>query len=247
MKSDLIRQIEELSMNALPALQTVLYDGWILRFANGYSRRANSVNPLYPGAGDVEAKIAACADLYRSRQQRVVFKLTPSPFPANLDAVLHNQGYVAEGRTSVQLADLTRAEEPREAAQIADSLTDEWFGAYCRMNQVEERHRPTLAQMLPNIVGKTAFTSLARDGRVVACGLGVLAGHSVGLYDIVTDPSWRNQGLGQSLVLAILGWARQHGARTAYLQVLATNTPALRLYGRLGFQEAYQYWYRTKP
>jgi hypothetical protein len=39
--------IEELSMNAWPSIQTVLLDGWILRMSNGYTKRANSVNPLY--------------------------------------------------------------------------------------------------------------------------------------------------------------------------------------------------------
>jgi N-acetylglutamate synthase len=28
---------------------------------------------------------------------------------------------------------------------------------------------------------------------------------------------------------------------------MCNNTPALRLYARLGFQEVYQYWYRVKP
>lgn len=39
---------EELSMNAHPAIKTHVYDGWLLRFANGYTNRANSVNMIYP-------------------------------------------------------------------------------------------------------------------------------------------------------------------------------------------------------
>ena len=248
MEPTLIRKIEELSMNALPALQTVLYDGWILRFANGYTRRANSVNPLYPSHHNVAEKIVACEGLFRARKQKVVFKLTPSPCPTNLDEILHSKGYVEEARTSVQLADLTHVPEPpSHAAQIVESLTSEWFDDYCEMNQVEDRHRHTLEQMLPNITGKTAFTSLVRDGKVVACGLGVFEGLYVGVYDIITAPSWRNQGIGRALVLNILAWAKYNGARTAYLQVMTTNAPALRLYSKLGFKEAYQYWYRTQP
>ena len=38
--------LEELAMNAWPAIQTYLYDGWIVRFANGYTKRANSVTAV---------------------------------------------------------------------------------------------------------------------------------------------------------------------------------------------------------
>ncbi|HEX3029647.1 MAG TPA: hypothetical protein VHT34_10180 [Clostridia bacterium] len=47
---------EELQMNALPSLQTILFDGWILRFADGYTNRANSINPVYECKEDVNQK-----------------------------------------------------------------------------------------------------------------------------------------------------------------------------------------------
>ncbi len=44
-----ISLIEEISMNAYPALKTVVYDEWILRFANEHTNRTNSINPTYFG------------------------------------------------------------------------------------------------------------------------------------------------------------------------------------------------------
>jgi N-acetylglutamate synthase len=41
----MIRYIEELALNAWPSLQPLLLDGSVVRFANGYTRRANSMNP----------------------------------------------------------------------------------------------------------------------------------------------------------------------------------------------------------
>ena len=59
-----IRLWEEITLNAWPALQTVLMDGWVVRFANGYTKRANSVNPLYPSTQPLKRKIEACERLY---------------------------------------------------------------------------------------------------------------------------------------------------------------------------------------
>ena len=58
--NDDILYIEERSLNAHPAIETQFYDGWVLRFAGGYTKRANSVNPLYVGALPLDEKIAFC-------------------------------------------------------------------------------------------------------------------------------------------------------------------------------------------
>jgi hypothetical protein len=41
------RDLEELALTTWPALQQWLYDGCVVRFAGGHTKRANSVNPLY--------------------------------------------------------------------------------------------------------------------------------------------------------------------------------------------------------
>src|SRR4030042_4455225 len=77
----MIRLIEEISVNAWPALQTSLYDGWVLRFAGGFSRRSNSILPLYPSQKEIIQKIRMCESLYRERGLPVVFKITPASDP----------------------------------------------------------------------------------------------------------------------------------------------------------------------
>ncbi len=103
----LVRRLEELSLNAWPALETTLLDGWLVRFAEGYTRRANSVQPLYPPLGSVRANVEACAAAYAARGQDAIFKLTPASEPAGLDELLTRLGYAREAPTSVQTTELT--------------------------------------------------------------------------------------------------------------------------------------------
>ena len=67
------------------------------------------------------------------------------------------------------------------------------------------------------------------------------------VYEIVTDPDFRQQGIGTQLMLHLLKWGKDRGAQSAYLQVMTENAPALRLYQKLGFREQYRYWYLQKP
>ena len=87
----LIQTIEELSMNAWPALQTMLYDGWVLRFANGYTRRANSVIPLYLSERETVEKIKVCEKVYKDQGLATTFKMTAESHPLGLDDDLAGQ------------------------------------------------------------------------------------------------------------------------------------------------------------
>jgi len=55
---------------------------------------------------------------------------------------------------------------------------------------------------------------------------------------LVVDIAYRRQGLGRSLLLALLGVARQQGMARATLEVRASNGGAIALYQSFGFQEA---------
>jgi ribosomal protein S18 acetylase RimI-like enzyme len=242
------RLVEELTLNAWPSLQTVLDDGWLLRFADRYTRRANSVNPIYPSIEPLPAKVARCEAAYDRRGLDTVFKLTTASEPAGLDAFLAERGYRREAETSVQLADLDALpSEPDGAVAIAETLPAGWLEAQCRCGGASTRHLATMARLLGAIAPATAFASLSLEGEVVAVGLAVAERGYVGLFDIAAAPAARGRGFGERTVRGLLGWGRERGARTAHLAVMSDNAPALRLYARIGFREVYRYWYRVRP
>ena len=244
----MVRLLEELSLNALPALQTHFYDGWVLRFANGYSRRPNSVQPLYPSILDVNQKIDYCEAMYHDHGLNTIFKLTGTEQPPDLEVALIRRGYVADGRTSMQTLALT--DESIDVSQIdievEEYVTEDWLHDLQRLNKMDDRHLPTLSLILESIDLEVGFFRRVIDGEAVAIGLGVLERGYVGLYDIVTDAERRKRGHAQHMMLNILKWAQEKNAHTAYLQVMLNNRPALSLYHKLGFREVYQYWYRQQ-
>jgi ribosomal protein S18 acetylase RimI-like enzyme len=243
----MLTSIEELSLNSWPSLQTVVYDGWILRFAHGYTRRANSVNPLYVSTLEVEQKISFCESLYESKNLPVTFKMTGQVHPSDLDERLASHGYQKDSPTSVQVLDLDSATlDEWPEVNLEEELSEEWLDHFCHMSSISGINRDTLRKILTSIIPRHCFVSLRLEGQIAACGLGVLQAEYVGLFDIVTNAAYRRRGYGTQIVKTILAWGRQNSARHAYLQVMLNNAAGLHLYSKLGFTEMYQYWYRIK-
>lgn len=244
----LIQKIEELSLNALPAFQTHLFDGWVLRFSDGYTKRANSINPLYSSNEELEQKIDRSEQFFQKRKLRVVYKITPQVFPNHLDQILEERGYLRDGVTSVQLVSLEKdVVASIHDVQIYGHLHERWFSSFCHLNNVTDNDIVMLKQMLSNIIPNTCYVMLFDDkNNVVACGRGVLEGDYIGLFDIITHEKHRNKGYGEKIILHILQWGKEKDAKHAYLQVVKTNHPALNLYEKLGFREEYSYFYRIK-
>lgn len=55
------------------------------------------------------------------------------------------------------------------------------------------------------------------------------------LVSMWTAPTHRRQGVGRSLVDAVVNWARQRGAHVLFLMVTSSNEAAIHFYERLGF------------
>ena len=67
-----------------------------------------------------------------------------------------------------------------------------------------------------------------------------------GIMSLAVVPELRGKGYGAEMLAAAMRWARMRSARTAWLQVVSTNAPAIAIYERFGFTEAYRHRYWRK-
>lgn len=243
----MVRQFEEISNNAWPALQTIQYDGWLLRFANGVTKRSNSVSMFYPSHLKPAEKISICEKLYRSRNITPCFKITSESQPSGMDELLDASGYYLHSHISFQTLDLSGRSLLTDPEIVLETrIRENWIDDFIRMNGFNPTHKTTYLSIMHQVLTPYVLVSVHREGDVAGVGLGVVDESHIGIFDIVVDPRHRGRGLGRKIVEAILCWGVELGARTAYLQVLADNTPAINLYQKMGFQESYLYWYRMK-
>ncbi len=241
-----LRHIEEAAMNAWPAVQQVLYDGWVLRFAGGYTKRANSVNPLYSSTLDLNGKIEYCEEVFSDQGLPPIFRLIEPFVPLGLDAALEGRGYQKIDPTRVMSLNLQEWQPTQiQGGSLLELPLISWLDLFANFSGYSLEKHPLHQKILELIPSTTLWLSAEISRQPAACGLGVLQSQLFGLFDIVTHPDFRRQGWGTQLVAGMLNWACARGAKWAYLQVMESNAPAIGLYTKLGFQDVYGYWYRV--
>lgn len=242
-----ILQIEELSINAFPAILTELYDGWILRYSNGYTYRGNSINPLYSSTINLEDKIEYCECKYFEKGLPCVYKMTEN-VDEGLDSSLEKRGYTIEKSADIMTYKIDNDINYKiQGVKITLDMTDEWIDGFFKLNKItKENIKSTARTMLSNIQNHVFCVSINEGETIIACGLGVLEDRKIGLYDINVMKQYRRNGFGTKICQAIINEGIKNGADTAYLQVAALNEKAVQLYNSLGFKKLYGYLYRVK-
>jgi N-acetylglutamate synthase len=243
LKENVIRSLEERALRAWPALLSAPCGGWVLRYAKGFTRRANSANALAPSVPF--RSIRPLVEIfYRSHHQPVVFRLTPLA-GADPDRLLEAAGYVAADPTLVMVARLPDSGALPPDVQIEAEASEEWRLGFAAVKAVPATQRAIHDRIIAAIDAPAAFAVIRHEGQPIAYGLAVADRGVVGLFDIVVSPEARRKGAGNRITAALLAWGRAQGAMGAYLQVLAENRAAIALYSSLGFEEAYTYHYRV--
>ena len=246
----LLSRVEDAGLNASAPPQQRWLDGWLVRFCAGKAKRARCVNALALGQLPVPDKLALCQQLFDEMRLPLIVRVTPMTQPRNLDALLDAAGLRAFDDTRVMVhADLRQI----VGQQLEAEVSLQRVGHTAFAHTVGQLRGSPLAQQqahaqrleLSPVPFEGWVLRRTADSAVLACGQTATEADMVGLYDVFTATTARNQGWGRKLCAELLCRARKKGARTGYLQVDAGNLAARSLYFNLGFADGYAYHYRT--
>jgi GNAT superfamily N-acetyltransferase len=249
-----LHALEAAAFAAWPALETQDLGPWQLRFAQGYTKRANSANATRAVDGLSAAEMDAVQAFYAARQQPAIFRLASFCTSPGTDDALAASGYRFADLSLVMARPLATLAPAALTTPGLECLPDaaQWLPVFGAVSGAQDSaHRADQAThlaMLQAIPGRCAWGVLrGAAGEPVSCGLAVVHGQCLGLFDIATRADQRGKGLATRLCQGLLAWGRAQGCDTAYLQVMASNLGAVHVYERLAFRRRYHYWYRVGP
>ena len=240
--------LENASMIAWPALEEVRDGAWVARFANGFSRRANSLQSLDASDDDnVEARLEAMRALFAKQGIAFQFRSTPLTGPA-LISTLAAQGWTETDRNHVMAMPLRPVMRAVPAhTKLFEPTDTAWVQTQTGFAKTQSQ-ATALAGILARLtVPAKAFVAYRDDLKPVAAALVVIADGIAFFLNVVVDEDFRGMGYGRAIMSAGLNWASQHKAPFAALQVQADNAVAMPLYASLGFEPVYQYLYHVAP
>lgn len=237
----LVLECERRVVNAWPSPSTLLIGDWVVRFASGYSGRANSASPLKPGAELDEATLAMIEELYRADGLPPSIRLTPLVGEETHKRVLA-RGYRLKDASFGLIADLDSTEPLIEPdLQIEARPSQDWIAGVSSHQVEAKRNEAQLAAIVEKVRLPAAFATFLLAGEPVAYGMSVAERGMAEIGSVIVDPNHRGHGFGRRMITGLMSWARLMDAEASYLQVDQTNAVALKLYAGLGFRRLYAY------
>lgn len=240
---DLLLRIEQAGVMAWPALETSDLDGWLWRFSDGGSQRANSVSALSYTGVDIERSIDEAERRYRARAAPPMFQISDVSAPAGLDACLALRGYRINDPCITLLKSCAAGSKP-DGVVYLDRTTPEWFACYSSV--ITPSRKRTAPRILEGVPRTAVFCGVEQDGRIIATALGVPHAGVIIAECVATLAEARGQGAASRVMRGLEAWGAAQGCAHVALQAVATNAPAQALYNTLGYREHGRYHLRIK-
>lgn len=241
-----IESLERATLQAVAPEALEVMPGWLLPMDSGTVGRAHSAVPLAHEAPD-PAIAPTIAKRYSGRGFRPVFRLPELPAFHGMHRALQRLGFSRFQPTLTQtarVADLLAGPDA-PAGELEPTPDAAWIAMF-----LGEGLDPVDGASRARSLGRahdTLFASLRENGQTLACGAASFGHGWLGVHGMRTAAAHRGRGLAGGLLRTMAQQAQQRGIDRVFLQVDASNAPALALYARLGFTTAWTYAYWRKP
>ncbi|GAB3421894.1 GNAT family N-acetyltransferase [Flindersiella endophytica] len=247
-----------------PAVEISHLGDWWLQASDGFTGRANSVQPSGSPGLPLDAALERVRSFYAERGLPAWIQVVvDSPLESSLldrGWELQTSGKEAWATTEVwvcRVAELIERLEalgvPPESAmtppvELGD-LDEEWERLYGRsLSSAAAHHVLTGGDgAVPVALARLRAGAGPSASDLIAIGRGVVTGVWLGLAAIEVAPAHRRRGLAQRVMAELTRWGASAGARWAYLQFGEENAPARALYEKLGFRPDHRYRYYAAP
>jgi len=239
--------LQRLMVAGNPPIELGWIGGWLLRAADGFTGRANSMLPF----GDPRVPLAEAVDRmeawYSSRGLpplvTIYGDLDDDLSSGPVCRTLLDRGYRLDQPTRVMTAPVTRNRAwphlpPGYHLDQIDRLTEDVLAV--SEDRVTE-FGVTAKRVLEGPAVQTFLCVYDDAGPVAVVRVPVHNGWA-GLFGLHVIPAHRGRGLGRQLTGAALAYASASGAYAMYLQVTEDNA-ARRLYESVGFADHHTYCY----
>jgi ribosomal protein S18 acetylase RimI-like enzyme len=216
-----------------PAAEYQCLGPWMIRRGGGGGKRVSAANPI---ADWTQEDIPLAAQAMRDLGQNPLFLIRDD----RLDDALAQAGYgivdpvIVYAIPCAALSQMDQGDSYAHWPPLA-IMCEIWAAAGIG---------PDRLAVMTRAQTKTAIMVRGQDRTAGVCFVAV-SGKTAMLHALAVAPQHRRQGSAQKLLSAAADWAQSQGADTLSLAVTTANTPARRLYEKLGMQIVGQYHYRS--
>ncbi|MFW9988500.1 MAG: GNAT family N-acetyltransferase [Candidatus Odinarchaeota archaeon] len=256
MKIKDFKKLQEILMNSWPAKYYYFLNGWILRFTEGVTSRANSVLPFnYTGElNKLGRDIKLVEKAYKAHNLPTIFTIPEYFEPTGLDSKLLEYGYQQVGSITntmiISIQELTKKPVNDKFSYLFYSNRVTKFSSFLAKYSKRDQYAQNVLEALASriIVPKKCFIVAEYEKKVLGTLMGILDPHGF-LYiaDVLVHPDFQQQTIATSMFFKLINnWAISNGVEIIWLQVEIENKRAMSLYKKLGFKIAYGYYYLEK-
>lgn len=240
-----VESLERATLDAVAPDSVESIKGWLLPFDTTTIGRAISAVPLQHDNLDPVA-IAEIESIYAHRGYKAQFRVADVVGLNRVHGALRQHGYTPQQATLTMVGGIRdwRQKCNNWTVQLTQKPSHEWMKVYLTegFDPVDGANRVKALSRSVHMV----YASICDQVSPIAAGAASFSQDWAGLHGLRTAEHRRNKGCARALIAALGESVVERGMNRCYLQVEETNTPAIFLYSRLGFQTAWRYHYWRK-